>query len=242
MRRIVLIVLACASSVVGGCQAAGQYPGIAPSFYAYTFFNGQVSEVFQFPPPFVEGSCMQALADLGFYSIETSREGAATIITARTPDGPRPARITIEPQNAMTLFRVRIGRGLLGDEPLSKALIDRIAQNFGTIPRTIIPLEPTLARRGPLNISAAPPTNLLEPIAPPGTTVVAPGAPLAPTVVPPTSVDPELPLAPGVPAPAIESGPAPIVPTPPAGAGPFTPPRANHRAEARPARSVGRIA
>jgi hypothetical protein len=218
MRRTDLMALACASAIVGGCQAAGQYPGIAPSFYAYTFFNGQVSEVFQFPPQFVETSCLQALADLGFGSIERCVEGPLVVITAVSPDGYRPTRITIEPQNAMTMFRIRVGRGVLGDEPLSKAVIDRIALNYGALPRTIIPIEPTLGRRGPINIPAAPPTMLLEPFPPAGSAVV-PGAPLGPALPPPAPLVPVPPPVPDVPAPTV-------------GDGPFAqPPRADRRAE-----------
>ena len=240
MRRIDGIALACASAVLGGCQAAGQYPGIAPSFYAYTFFNGQLSEVFQYPPQFVETSCMQALADLGFYAIEKTNDGTAVLITAKTPDGCRPARISIEPQNAMTMFRIRIGRGLLGDEPLSKAVIDRIALNYGAVPRTIIPIEPTLGRRGPINIPAAPPTAWFEPIAPPGLpgpgAVIVPGAPVGPITEPPVPVGPSIPPVPNPPPPP------PNAPAPPDGDGPFAqPPGSSHRADVVPARPAGRL-
>jgi hypothetical protein len=239
MRRIDRIALACASAILGGCQAAGQYPGIAPSFYAYTVFNGQVSEVFQFPPHFVETSCMQALADLGFTAIEKSNDGPVVVITATTPDGCRPARMRIEPQNAMTMFRIRIGRGVLGDEPLSKSVIDRIALNYGAVPRTLIPIEPTLGRRGPINIPAAPPTPWFEPIAPLGVpgpgTVIVPAAPLGPITTPPVPVGPSLPPTPNPPANV------PNAPVPADGDGPFAQPSgSSHRAEMVPAPPAAR--
>jgi hypothetical protein len=240
MRWIDRIALACAPAVLGGCQAAGQIPGVAPSFYAYTFFNGQVSEVFQYPPYFVETSCMQALADLGFSAIEKGNEGPAVVITATTPDGCRPARISIEPQNAMTMFRIRIGRGLLGDEPLSKAVVDRIALNYGAVPRTLIPIEPTLGRRGPINIPAAPPTAWFEPIGPlgiPGAgTVIVPGDTLGPATAPRVPVGPPPPPVPNAPAPL------PNAPAPPDGDGPFAqPPGSSHRAGIVPARPPVRL-
>jgi hypothetical protein len=250
MRRIDGIALACASAILGGCQAAGQYPGIAPSFYAYTFFNGQLSEVFQYPPQFVETSCMQALADLGFTAIEKSTEGTAVLITATTPDGCRPTRISIEPQNAMTMFRIRIGRCLLGDEPLSKAVVDRIALNYGAVPRTIIPLEPTLGRRGPINIPAAPPTAWFEPIAPPGLpgpgTVIVPGARVGPITEPPASfgpiTEPPVPVGPAPPPVPNPPPPVPNVPAPPDGDGPLAqPPGSGRRADVVPARPAGRL-
>jgi hypothetical protein len=228
MRRSAWVVLACASAVIGGCQAAGQYPGIAPSFYAYTWYFGQLSQVFQFPPQFVETSCLQALADLGFHEIEKSNEGPCVIITATTPDGYRSARIRIEPQNAMTMFRIRIGPALLGDEPLSKSVIDRIALNYGAVPRTIIPIEPTLGRRGPINIPAAPPTTWFEPLAAPGIpgmgggTVIIPVAPNDPAALPSGHPNPALP-------------PIPNAPAPPAVDGPVAQPAApNRRADAAP--------
>jgi hypothetical protein len=151
-----LAVAAVGALALGGCRAVsqlpglyratGNLPGITPTMLAYTYYQGQAAQVYQFSVPQVHNSLRQALADLGFYAVEARALGNCIELKARTPDG-RIAKMTVGPQNALTLFTIWIACPF-GDEPLSKAVIDRIALNLGALPRQLIPLEQALARRG----------------------------------------------------------------------------------------------
>lgn len=156
MRRSLRAVAAAGAVALSGCQAvsqlpglyraAGNLPGIAPTMLAYTYYQGQASQVYQFNVPQVHNSLRQALADLGFRKVEEHPDGNGIVLKARTPDG-RIAKMTVSPRNALTLFTIWVACPF-GDEPLSKAVIDRIAINLGSLPRQLVPFEATLARRG----------------------------------------------------------------------------------------------
>jgi hypothetical protein len=138
----------CGCSGLGWYQAAGHLPGIARTDYAYYDFCGTSSQLFEFSPPQVESSLIEALGDLGFKVLEPpdrSPDGEA-VIHAKTPDG-RPANITVTPQNAMTNVRVRIGPIHIGDQELSHELLRRISLNFGAGMRAYTPIDTTVPRR-----------------------------------------------------------------------------------------------
>lgn len=166
--------------VAMGCRAIGRLPGIDPSDYAYLTNGCSFTQVYQFRVPQVETSALEAMADLGYRKIDRQEADGEVVIRAKTYDH-RPARVTIRPRNQMTELTVRVG---LGDEFVSDALIQRVALNFGTLPRTVIPLEPTLGRRSdPLPPPPPPQAQELfvvpaEPLAPAPISVESPGAAL----------------------------------------------------------------
>jgi hypothetical protein len=155
MRRIVLLIVAvmgglsaCGCGSLGWYRAAGHFPGVAASDYAFYNFCGTSSQVFQFLVPDVESAALEALFDLDFKLAERPqhhRDGEV-LINAKAPDG-RCVKITITPQNDMSNMRITFGPGCIGDELLSRDVLKRVALNFGTLPRDYTPLEPTLARR-----------------------------------------------------------------------------------------------
>jgi hypothetical protein len=221
MARFVLMLAVCAALATTGCRSIGRFPSIDPSDYAYAFYgvNGKVSQVFQYTVPQVESATLQALADLGFRKIDRRREDGEVTIHAKTIDH-RHCQILIRPRNHMTEFTVHVG--VEGDELVSEAVVQRVALNFGSVPRTIIPIEPTLAHRidvrtipglpaGPVSTSTMLPVYPPAPAGNPG----EPGpTPTAPTELPPASPTPgafgvpetpvPVPPAPGLPAPDTE--------------------------------------
>jgi hypothetical protein len=155
MRRVgpVIVLLvwlpACTGcGALGFYQSLGHLPGISYSDYAFDSFCGTMSQLYQFSPPQIESSMMEALGDLGFTVAQPPalEPSGISLIDARTPDG-RSARITIAPQNALTNVRVTIGPCHLGDYELSRDLLRRVAVNFGTGIRVYTPMETTLPRR-----------------------------------------------------------------------------------------------
>ncbi len=203
-RRLGPTLAAIAVLALAGCRSIGRFPTIDPSDYAYSYFNGFYSQVFQFNPAQVESSALQALGDLGFTKIRRKPlDDGRVEIKCWTLDH-RPACVWVKPRNeAMTLLTIYVG--LIGDELVSHTFMQRVELNFGTIPRVLIPMEPSLERR------------------------FNPTPPLQPTLARTVSI-PEARL-PGEPFPAptaVEDRPAPAaVPEPPApgpAPGPFGPP------------------
>ncbi len=153
-QKIPLVVIILSGLLAGGCgslgwyRAIGDFPGVAPSDYAFYTFCGTSSQVFQFPIPQVQSAAIEALRDLGFQDIGPAKPcpGEALAMKMRTQDG-RPATVTFTPQNQMTNMRIVIGPVHVGDQMLSRDVFRRVALNFGTIPRDYMPVEPTLARR-----------------------------------------------------------------------------------------------
>ncbi|MDG3007714.1 DUF3568 family protein [Paludisphaera mucosa] len=207
MSRLVPSIITLVALSTLGCRSIGRFPGIDPTDYAYSYFNGKVTQVYQFTVPQVESSALEALVDMGFRKIDGSREDGDVVIYAKTLDH-RPACVTIRRRNAMSVLSVRIG--LEGDEMVSEAFIQRVALNLGTIPRTILPLEPTLRRRSdppmPPHVESSVTTSPHLPLTDPGR--IAPNGfgrstrgeaipeddPLVPTL--PEPLTPEMPLLP----------------------------------------------
>ena len=190
-RRFGPTLAAIAVLALGGCRSVGRFPTIDPTDYAYSYFNGFYSQVFQFNASQVESSALQALGDLGFTKIEREiQDNGAVKIKCWTLDH-RPCCLWVKPRNtAMTILTVYVG--LVGDEIVSSTIMQRVAMNFGTLPRTLIPMEPSLERR----------FNPVPPLQPTLPKVVS-----IPTSLPPDAV----PLAEP---PAGDTGPA--IPPPPA--------------------------
>ena len=153
-RNVPLLVIILSGLLVGGCgslgwyRSIGDFPGVAPSDYAFYEFCGTSSQVFQFSMPQVQSAAIEALRDLGFKDFGPVKPcpDEALAMKLHTPDG-RPETITFTPQNRMTNMRIVIGPAHVGDQLLSRDVFRRVALNFGTLPRDHMPLEPILARR-----------------------------------------------------------------------------------------------
>ncbi len=151
---------------LGLYRAAGHIPGVAPSDYAFYNFCGTSSQLYQFSPPEVEGSTIQALGDLGFHLAERPIHlpSGETNILAIAPEGSRPVKIKISPQNSLTNVQVDVGPAHIGDEELSRDLFRRIALNFGTAIRVYTPVDPTLPKRINLQHGFVPQTERTPPL------------------------------------------------------------------------------
>ena len=187
-QKVPLVVIVVVGLLASGCgslgwfRAIGDFPGVAPSDYAFYSFCGTSSQVFQFSLPQVQSAAIEALRDLGFKDLSPVKpcpdEGLA--MKLRTPDG-RPATITFTPQNTMTNMRIVIGPAHVGDQLLSRDVFRRVALNFGTLPRNYLPMEPILARRInpptvlPSSLRGEPSETLKGDALRPGETRTAPG-------------------------------------------------------------------
>jgi hypothetical protein len=97
---------------------------------------GRAIQDYSLPSTKVGTAVTEAMADLKMTSIRPGRNGAVYKIEAQTEDN-RPVTITLRPHQTQTRVSCRIG--MFGDEPLSKALLERTGVRLGTLPPTPIP-------------------------------------------------------------------------------------------------------
>jgi hypothetical protein len=101
-----------------------------------SYSAGRAIQDYSLPSTQVGTAVTEAMADLKFASIQPGRDGAVYKIQAKTEDK-RTVMVTLRPHQTQTRVSCRIG--MFGDEPLSKALLERTGVRLGTLPPTPIP-------------------------------------------------------------------------------------------------------
>ncbi len=149
MRRTMTAGLALAAALGGGCSATNGPFGrdklalpVGPSYV-----GGRGMQVYPTSPAIV-ANVKDALSDVGIRSIRQSEDPGGTIILEGKAADDRRARVTILKSGTRATVAARVG--WLGDEPLTRALLDRIGNRQGTLPP-----QPTPAAEKP----ADPPSN-----------------------------------------------------------------------------------
>lgn len=135
-----------ASMVVApGCATTSPMIHSVESSAEFSYSAGRGVQDFSAPPSEVIPAVLESLGDLQMDGIEPSRDGVVSRVEARTRDG-RAVSVTIRPRAGATQVGARIG--WFGDEPLSKALLDRVGVRVGLLPPEAIPEEPPSAPSG----------------------------------------------------------------------------------------------
>jgi len=89
----------------------------------------------------------QAMGDVGMHSIRQVPEpNGATALEATTADN-RSARVTIQTTGVRSLLAIKVG--WFGDEPLTRALLDRVGVRQGTLPPGAVPDEAPAGTEAP---------------------------------------------------------------------------------------------
>ena len=104
-----------------------------------SYGGGRAIQEFTLPGDAVRAAVGEAMADLKMTSIQPRRNGAVYKIQAKTEDN-RSVLVTLRPHQGQTRVSCRIG--WFGDEPLSKALLERTGVRLGTLPPAAIPDNP----------------------------------------------------------------------------------------------------
>jgi Protein of unknown function (DUF3568) len=149
MRRIArtarasAILAAIATAGAGaGCStiapAALSAVGNASSSPGFSYAAGRAYQSYALPPAKVQPALLSAVDDLRMHSVAVTQEGSNTVVQATTANNHR-ATIMLRPEPTGSHISVRIG--MFGDEPLSRALMDRVSVRLGTLPPTAIPAE-----------------------------------------------------------------------------------------------------
>ncbi|HMB06138.1 MAG TPA: DUF3568 family protein [Isosphaeraceae bacterium] len=143
MRRIAL-----AAAVLGmatpGCRTVAPIAGtmLGGGRSGYSYRAGRATQVFSYPPSTLEPAVVAAMDDLRIGSVRKGLDGGVLRIEGTTPDR-RTATVLIRPQQGAS--RVIVQVGWFGDEPLARALMDRLGVRLGTLPPSAIPAEPPSA-------------------------------------------------------------------------------------------------
>jgi hypothetical protein len=133
--------LALGAATVAGCSATdgpfGRESLVGPVGPSYS--GGRATQMFPNSPSFV-ADVKDAMTDVGMHSFKESKEpSGGTLIEATTTDNRR-ARVTVQTRGLRNVVTARIG--LLGDEPLSRAMLDRISFRQGSLPASALPADP----------------------------------------------------------------------------------------------------
>jgi hypothetical protein len=123
-----------------GSPGGGNSPPSASKKNASPGFSaGRALEDFSRDPTITSAAVTEALADLKMTSIKRSRDGLVYKIDARTEDD-RPVLVTVRPHQQQSRVGCRVG--WFGDEPLSKAILERVGIRLELRPPAPIPEKP----------------------------------------------------------------------------------------------------
>ena len=138
MRWIALLVPVFALSAAG-CMTVPPLATPAATQAGYSYTGGRASQVFRASPSLLQSSILSAMDDLRIGSVRQTHDAGAIQFEGTTADSRR-AIVTLRPDRESTRVSVRIG--WFGDEPLSKALMDRVGIRLGVLPPAAIPVDP----------------------------------------------------------------------------------------------------
>jgi hypothetical protein len=139
MRWIARAAAVFACLVSAGCMTVGPVTGPMRGENGFTYVAGRASQDFAYPPATLHAAVVAAMGDLRIEAVRQTNEAGAIIFTGTTADGRR-VSVTLRPNQGISRVSTRIG--WFGDEPLSKALLDRIGIRVGSLPPAAIPVEP----------------------------------------------------------------------------------------------------
>ena len=131
---------------VSGCSTVAPFdasPELAAG--APTYQTGRAIQAFPAKTELI-GPARSALEEVGVHTISERKEERATVLEGTTAGGRR-AVVTIQPEGASTVVSARFGT--LGDEPLSRAFLDRLNAAKAKPAAAEDKPAPALARRRP---------------------------------------------------------------------------------------------
>jgi hypothetical protein len=150
MRTVLLSGAAMLGLVLAGCQTLAVPGGRELVAAGFSYQGGTAVQAFAFSPTQVQSAALEAMADLKMSSVRQTPTASGTTLNGLTADGRRVMvavnRASTTDSNGVKLAEtepiVTVRVGWLGDEPLSRAVMDRIGTRLGSLPPSAIPSEP----------------------------------------------------------------------------------------------------
>jgi hypothetical protein len=146
MRKLALTVaVIMVSAASAGCSTVtpsavkAMADSAPPADPGYTYSAGRATQTFASSAKAVAPAVMAAMDDLRIEGVRAGNDSGMVIFEGTTADHRR-ASVMLRPQKqGSTRLTTRIG--LFGDEPLSRALMDRVGIRLGELPPAPIPAE-----------------------------------------------------------------------------------------------------
>jgi hypothetical protein len=130
-----------------GCATVPPMAELEAAGTGFSYSAGRGIQSFQAPPAVVLGVLNEAMGDLELKTIQFKRDGSVSRVESRTSDN-RPVVATLRSHRGETYVTVRVG--WFGDEPLSRAVLERAAIRLGSQPPEAIPARaPSAPSRNP---------------------------------------------------------------------------------------------
>ena len=119
-------------SIISGCSTTGPFGRerlalpIGPSYV-----GGRGMQMFPTSPDLLD-NVKDAMSDVGIHSIAQHEDpGGMVILEGKTADD-RKARVTVQTSGVNSTVSAKVG--WIGDEPLTRALLDRLGSRQGNLP------------------------------------------------------------------------------------------------------------
>ena len=165
MRRTRMVGMILSATILAGCSTTGPFGRerlalpIGPSYV-----GGRGMQMFPTSTTLL-ADVKDAMSDVGIHSIVQNEDPGGLIILEGTTADARKARVTIQTSGVNSTVSAKVG--WLGDEPLTRAMLDRLSSRHGTLPAAPSPMEanqePTPAARQPfLSRDAVPDSTMLR--------------------------------------------------------------------------------
>ena len=142
MRRMTRACVAVIGMGVAGCMTVSPVAGPAQVAPGFEYSVGQATQVFAATPPTVETALRSAMDDLRIRPSPSHHDVGSVSVEGTTADH-RHVVVTLEPTPGSTRVKTRIG--WFGDQPLSRALMDRLVIRLGVQPPSTVMVEPSTA-------------------------------------------------------------------------------------------------
>lgn len=138
LRQARWIVVLGGAHILSGCATVPPLADISAASSSFSYSGGRGVQSYSASPSTVIAAIDQALGDLSLTRVRTIQNGTVVRVEARTADN-RQLIATVRSFQGHTQVGVRAG--WFGDEPLSKALLNRVAVRLGSAPPEAIPAE-----------------------------------------------------------------------------------------------------
>jgi hypothetical protein len=132
MRRTWTARIILAVSMIAGCSTTGPFGRERLSLpVGPSYVGGRGMQMFPTSPTLL-ANVKDAMSDVGIHTIVQNEDPSGLIILeGRTADD-RKARVTIQTSGTNSTISAKIG--WVGDEPLTRAMLDRLGSRQGTMP------------------------------------------------------------------------------------------------------------
>jgi len=137
MRRTWTARVILAASMIAGCSTTGPFGREKLSLpVGPSYVGGRGMQMFPTSPNLII-NVKDAMSDVGIHSIIQNEDPSGLVILEGKTADDRKARVTIQTSGTNSTVSAKVG--WMGDEPLTRAMLDRLGSRQGTMPPQPLP-------------------------------------------------------------------------------------------------------